>query len=315
MFDILAPIFGLIALAYLSRRVNIVGPNAYIELNRFVASLALPALIFDNVAHVTPAQLNQPGFVAAFGLGAFAMFALPLFLARGARAFGDRALDGLSACYPNTGYIGLPLASLAFGASSAPGATIAAVFTTCVLFGCAIALLEWDSHRGHAFGVTVRKVGTSLARNPIVIAPILALTVTLGWIEMPAAADRVIKLLAGAAGPCALVAHGLFLARDDASNARLWAVALRPRPLALVTVKLLLQPLATALAAVYLFGLRGMDAQLVIVLSALPTGTGAFMLADVYKRDPEVTSTTILVSTVVSALTLSVCLIVLPRLL
>jgi malonate transporter and related proteins len=159
------------------------------------------------------------------------------------------------------------------------------------------------------------KVASSLIRNPIVIAPICALTVTAGWVEMPASADRVVKLLAGSAGPCALVAHGLFLARDDPSNARPWAAALRPRPLALVTLKLLVQPVGTALLAVYVFGLKGMDAQLVGILSALPTGTGAFMLADVYKRDLEVTSTTILVSTVASALTLSICLVVLPRLL
>jgi malonate transporter and related proteins len=315
VFNILAPIFALIALAYVARKLGILGPNAYLELNRFVASLALPALIFENVAHVTPAQLHQPGFVAAFGIGAFVIFALPLFFSREGRAFGDRALDGLSACYPNTGYIGLPLAFLAYGPPSAPGATIAAVFTTCVLFGIAIALLEWDLHRGHAFGVTVVKVGSSLIRNPIVLAPIFALTVTMGWVEMPAAADRVVKLLAGSAGPCALVAHGLFLARDDPSNARPWAAALRPRPLALVTLKLLAQPVLTALLAVYVFGLKGMSAQLVVILSALPTGTGAFMLADVYKRDLEVTSTTILVSTVASAVTLSICLVVLPRLL
>ena len=315
MFDILAPIFALIALAYASRKLNVLGPNAYIELNRFVASLALPALIFDNVAHVTPAQLNQPGFVAAFGIGAFAVMAVPLFFARGARSFGDRALDGLSASYPNTGYIGFPLAFLAYGAASAPGATIAAVFTTCVLFGSAIALLEWDLHRGHALGATVMKVGSSLLRNPIVLAPIAALTVTFDWVEIPAAADRVVKLLAGSAGPCALVAHGLFLARDDASNARPWAAALRPRPLALVALKVLVQPVLTALIVVYVFGLRGMDAQLVVVLSALPTGTGAFMLADVYKRDLEVTSTTIMVSTILSAITLSIYLVVLPRLL
>jgi predicted permease len=315
VFNILAPIFGLIALAFASRRLNILGPNAYVELNRFVASLALPALIFDNVAHVTPAQLNQPGFVASFGIGAFAVFALPMCIARDRRAFGDRALDGLSACYPNTGYIGLPLAFLAYGPPAAPGATIAAVFTACGLFAVAIALLEWDSHRGHAAGATVIKVSASLLRNPIVVAPIFALSVTIGWVEMPTFADRVVKLLAGSAGPCALVAHGLFLARDDPSNAHPWAVAMRPRPLALVTLKLLIQPLVTALLAVYVFGLKGMDAQLVVILSALPTGTGAFMLADVYKRDVEVTSTAILVSTVASALTLSICLVLLPRLL
>ena len=159
------------------------------------------------------------------------------------------------------------------------------------------------------------KVGSSLLRNPIVIAPILALMVTVGWVEMPTFADRVVKLLAGSAGPCALVAHGLFLARDDPSNANPWAAAMRPRPLALVALKLVVQPLVTALVAVYAFGLKGMDAQLVVIMSALPTGTGAFMLADVYRRDVEVTSTTILASTVASALTLSLCLALLPRLL
>jgi predicted permease len=315
MFNILAPIFALIAMAYASRRFNILGPNAYIELNRFVASLALPALIFDNVAHVTPAQLGQPGFVAAFGIGAFLVFAVPLLLNRDKRAFSDRALDGLSACYPNTGYIGFPLAFLAYGAPAGPGATIAAVFTTCVLFGFAIALLEWDSHRGHAFGATAMKVGTSLLKNPIVIAPMLALPVTMGVFEMPAAADRAIKLLAASAGPCALVAHGLFLARGENSTERPWTAATRPLPLALVALKLIVQPLVTALLAVYLFGLKGMDAQLVVILSALPTGTGAFMLADVYKRDVEVTSTAILVSTVASAVALSIWLFVLPKLL
>lgn len=315
MINILAPIFGLIALAYASRKVNVLGPSAYVELNRYVASLALPALIFDNVAHVTPSSLNRPGFVASFILGALLVFAVPLFFARDGRAFGDRALDGLSGCYPNTGYIGFPLAFLAYGPASAPGATIAAVLTSCVLFGLAIALLEWDLHRGHAFGATVMKVGKSLLTNPIVVAPILASTVTTGWLELPAAADRVIKLLAASAGPCALVAHGLFLARDDPSNARPWVAATRPRPLLLVSLKLLVQPLITALLAVYAFGLTGLDAQLVVILSALPTGTGAFMLADVYKRDLAVTSTTIMVSTILSALTLSLCLTLLPRLL
>ena len=314
MFNILAPIFGLIALAYASRKVNVLGPSAYIELNRFVASLALPALLFDNVAHVSPAQLHQPGFLGAFAVGALVVFAVPMLFGRKDRDFGDRALDGLSACYPNTGYIGLPLAFLAYGPPSAPGATIAAVFTACVLFGIAIALLEWNLHRGHAFGVTVTKVGSSLVRNPILLAPIVALTVTMGLWEMPAWADRVMKLLAGSAGPCALVAHGLFLARDDPSNEKLWTLATKPRPLALVTLKLAAQPLLTAVLAVYAFGLSGMDAQLVVILSALPTGTGAFMLADVYKRDLALTSTVIMASTLASAVTLSVCLAVLPRL-
>ena len=312
MFAILAPIFALIALGYACRRVRVFGPNAYVELNRFVVCLALPALLFDIVAHVTLRQFGQPGFLAAFAIGALVVFALPLVFGRTARPFGDAVLDGLSACYPNTGFIGLPLAFLAFGPASGPGAAIAAVFTTCVLFGAAIALLEWEAHRAHAPSVALLKVVNSLVRNPMVAAPVFAVAFSAGWIALPPAADHFVKLLAGSAGPCALVSLWLFLARDDHSNARQWAQALKPRPLALVALKLVAQPLLTWCVAMFAFSLPSRDTQLVTLMSALPTGTGAFMLADYYKRDPAVTSTVILVSTVASVLSLVALLTAAP---
>ena len=314
MFEILAPIFALVALGYGCRRLRVLGPHAYVELNHFVVALALPALLFDIVAHVTLRQLDQPGFIASFGLGALLVLAVPLLVGRRGRPFGDAALDALTASYPNTGYIGLPLAVLAFGPASAPGAAIAVVFTTCVLFGIAIMLLELDAHRGDDVGSTVLKVARSLIRNPMIVAPICAIAFTAGWIPLPAAGDRLVKLLAGAAGPCALVSLGLFLASDDSTNARPWAAAFRARPLALVALKLVVQPFVTAALAVFAFGLAPRDVALVTILSALPTGTGAFMLAAYFNRDPEVTSAAILLSTLASVLTLSICLAVFPAL-
>src|SRR4051812_50161640 len=123
--------------------------------------------------------------MSSFAIGALVVFALPLFFSTG-RAFGDRVLDGLAACYPNVGYIGLPLAFLAFGPPSAPGSTIAAVFTACVLFRISISLLELDLHRGPAFGVAMLKGGGSLARQPNLLAPIVSLTGTPGWGGSPA---------------------------------------------------------------------------------------------------------------------------------
>ena len=173
MLDILAPIFGLIALAYAARKVDILGPAAYVELNRYVASLALPALLFDNVAHVTPAQLNQPAFIASFAIGALVVFAVPLFFSRA---------DALSA---TACWTGLPRAIRTSGTSacrsrSSPSgrrARRARPSRRCSPPACCsasrIALLEWDLHRGHAFGVAMLKVGGSLARNPILLAPIV----------------------------------------------------------------------------------------------------------------------------------------------
>jgi hypothetical protein len=53
-------------------------------------------------------------------------------------------------------------------------------------------------------------------------------------------------LLAGAAGPGALVSPGSVLARGDPTNVRPRAAAWRSRPVPLVALKLIAQPLVTA---------------------------------------------------------------------
>ena len=48
---VVLPIFALIFAGWLVRRIDVVGPHATTELNLFVVYLALPALLFDIVAH------------------------------------------------------------------------------------------------------------------------------------------------------------------------------------------------------------------------------------------------------------------------
>ena len=114
--------------------------------------------------------------------------------------------------------------------------------------------------------------------------------------------DRFIWLVAmgGAASPCALVALGLFLAaqredgeRDNGSTA------------ILVGLKLILQPVIAWVLASTVFSLSPLLTHAAVLLAALPTGTGPFMLAEFYRREADVTSNVILVSTVVSVLTVS----------
>ena len=110
-FLIVLPIFALIFAGWLARRIGVLGPNATTELNRFVVWLALPALLFDIMAHTQSADLWQPGFIAVFGLSSAAVFVLTIAIRlRGARHLADAAIDGLHAGYANTGFLGFPLA-------------------------------------------------------------------------------------------------------------------------------------------------------------------------------------------------------------
>jgi malonate transporter and related proteins len=301
--SIILPIFALIFAGYLSRRLNLLGPGAATELNRFVIYLALPALLFDIMARVHWAQLEQPGFIAAFGLAAAALYALTV-LARvySGRALADASIDGIAAAYANTAYIGFPLCLIVFGRDSLAAVTIATIVTVCVLFAVAIVIIEFGLQRGAGWRA-LGKVGRSLLRNPLLMSPILGALWNACGLPLPGSAETFFKLLGNAASPCALVGLGLFLAQQRASSERRDLA-----PAALVGVKLLLQPALTWFLAYRVFSIPTAMAQVAVLLAALPTGTGPFMLAEFYRREAGATSRTILLSTLGSLVTLALLL-------
>ncbi|SNB77181.1 hypothetical protein SAMN07250955_11637 [Arboricoccus pini] len=300
-FTIILPIFALIFAGWLARRTGVLGPGATTELNRFVVYLALPALLFDIVAHTRWSDVWQPGFILAFGLGSTLVFCLTVFVRlHRPRHLADAAIDGLNAGYANTGFIGFPLVFLTLGQEALAPTMIATIITVCLLFAVAIILIETGLQSERRPAHLFMKVGASLGRNPLLVAPVLGAIVPLAGLSVPAPAESFLKLLGGAASPCALVALGLFLAAkrerqgQDISGAAL-----------LVGFKLVLQPIATWVLATTVFGLSPLLAHTAVLLAALPTGTGPFMLAEFYGREAGVTSNVVLASTIASVLTIS----------
>lgn len=312
---VVAPIFALIGAGFLARRLNALGPHASRELNRFVVFLALPALLFDVMANVHAAQIWRPHFIGAFGLAVSIVFAAVVaarVLLGGALA--DATLDGLSAGYGNTGYVGLPLGLIALGPQSQPLIIIAMLFTACLMFGVAIVLIEIDVQDGARLGRLVFKVLSSLARNPLVVAPVAGGALNAAGLAPPSEVEAAVRLLGAAASPCALVALGLFFAGPRAKEAK-------SRPLArgrgetatmaaFLALKLLAAPALCFLFASRLFPLDPAATRVAVLMAALPTGTGAFMLAEYYGREIDLSSKVMLASTAASILTLSAYLAV-----
>jgi predicted permease len=295
------PIFALIFAGWLVRRIGVLGSHATTELNRFVVYLALPALLFDIIAHTHGADIWQPGFIAVFGISSVLVFGLTLLIRlRGARPLADATIDGLNAGYANTGFMGFPLALVAIGRETLAPTVIATIITVCAIFAVAIVLIEAGLQAEKRPGLLALKVCRSLIRNPLLVAPAVATLFPVSGLAVPDAVESFLKLLGGAASPCALVALGLFLAqKQEKTGASTDATAL------LVGFKLVLHPLVTWLLAAFVFELSPLMTHTAVLLSALPTGTGPFMLAEFYRREARVTSRVILVSTIISILTVS----------
>ncbi|MDQ8697589.1 AEC family transporter [Hyphomicrobium sp. LHD-15] len=299
ILSIVAPIFALIASGYAARKIGVMGQPAVAELNRFVVYLALPALLFDVMAHASWSDLAQPGFIGAFGLACGLVFyaTLGLSLIAG-RSLASASIEGLLGAYANTAYIGFPVLLMVFGKESLVPITIASILTVCVLFASAIVLIEIGSQSERRPLRLALKVAGSLTRNPLLIAPVLGVAYGATGLGLPVAADTFLRLLGGAASPLALVVIGLFLAEPRpvaAADARAAA--------ALATVKLIVHPALTWALAIALSVPPKLTA-MAVLLAALPTGTGPFMLAEYYRLPAVVTSAVILISTIGALLTL-----------
>ena len=304
--NVVLPVFALILLGFVCRRSGRMGPTGASELNRFVVWLGLPALLFSVVATSTWTQLWQPGFIAAFTVGCLGVFAFTLgYRLLQKQPLVDASLDALGASYANTGYVGIPLCMLVLGDEALQPAMVASIVVVCVLFAIALACVETGLHAGQGVLRTLGKVSWALVRNPLVVAPMLGALWAASDAQLPVPLATLLKLLGAAAAPCALVSLGLFLAQPQPAGPvrGVWP---------LVGLKLLVQPLITWFLAFQVFALPTLWAYSALLLSALPTGTGPYMLAEFYGREGSRVSRVVLLTTLGSLISLSLILLLLP---
>ena len=119
-------------------------------------------------------------------------------------------------------------------------------------------------------------------------------------LPLPTPIKTFVHMMAGSTTPCALVSLGLFLAARKVEGSRPGRAAF-----IFTALKLLGQPMLTGAAAL-LLRLSPAAAGMAILMAALPTGTGPFMLAEFYDREAATTSHTILLSTAASVVSLAV---------
>ena len=300
------PVFGLVLCGWIAGRMRLVGAESSDALNQFVYYFALPAMLFAAVARGSLEQiLNLPflaGVVLATLACAAAGFAVSAWISGGSPQ--EHSLRALNASFSNTGYLGIPLVTVAYGPEAALPAAMATVATNVMLFATGLTLLElFDRrHSTHGKGIALALLGT--ARSPLIWPIALAIALVAAKVTLPVPVMRFADLLAAAAGPGALFALGLFVSRQSmrAGMAAAWPG---------VALKLVLHPL---IAAGVFYGLLVVDplwAKVAVVGASLPLGATAFVLAQRYKLLEVETSCSAVLSTALSVFTVSVAMSVL----
>ena len=292
------PVFALVACGVLAGRFRLIQAGSSEALNRFVYAFALPAMLFIAVYRGSLDQLLGSG---AFLLGvivatlvtALVGFALSFYLWRSSAA--ESVLRALNASFANTGYLGIPLVSVAYGEAAALPAALATVATNIVSFAAAIVCLELLAN---PLGGAVAKALIGVVRSPLIWPIALAVLLVALGVKLPLPIERFAALLAAAAGPCALFAIGLFVSQLSIREGlhSTWPSTV---------LKLVLHPLLMAALALFLLPIDAEWGKVAIVCASLPLGATAFVLAQRYRLLEAETSTGAVLSTGASVVTVS----------
>ena len=283
------PFFALIFFGYLAAHRRWVPVEAVPAFNGFLLYFAVPCMLFRFAAS-TPfaAIVNLPYFVAwaVSGVAVVVGVALAAHHLFGA-SMRDAAFLGLVGGVTNAGYLGVPLLVALMGHAAAAPAILAIVADLLVVASVGLALAESQGATRRGWRDDVKDALVRLVLNPFVIAMALGAAFSgFGW-QLVTPFAEIVKLLADAAGPCALFAIGLALVRPDA-------------PLRSPILALPVAAIAMSIADVDDFTRKA-----AILVAALPSAGWVFIFAVRYEADAGRVSATILLTTAFAFATFS----------
>ena len=285
---LLLPDFALILLGAAIRRWMHLGDHFWSGVEKLVYFILFPALLVNAIIK-TRLDLGAalPLLATAFAAmaGGMLLGLLPkLFTRLPALTYASM----FQCAYRFNSYIALAVAGMLFGA---PGiATMGLIVGAAVPFAIFFFFLLLARHG---------EVGLwrEVARNPLIWATASGFLLNLAGFVPPAPLQAFLGRLADASIALGLITVGAALRLDGSSGVKAFASWL-------VAVKLLALPLI-AIGVGTLFGLSGLNFQVVVLFAALPTASSAYILAMRMGGDGRSVAWLISATTLGSMLTLS----------
>ncbi|UFQ97138.1 AEC family transporter [Pseudomonas wenzhouensis] len=212
VLSITAPIFVLIGLGFFSARIGLVNREQARGMGAFVIHFALPALVFKALAERSLDEVLNWPYLGAYALASLSLFGFGLLLAwrwRG-QSLSQSAILAMGMSVPNSGFIGYPIAVMVIGPTAGLAMALGMLVENLLMVPLALALAEAGQQQGRALTV-LRETARRLLRNPLIIAIVLGLAMSLSGLRLPLVPARVVEMLAAASAPVALFVIGATL--------------------------------------------------------------------------------------------------------
>lgn len=309
MLDILAviaPIFALMAFGYGAVHFKLFPADGIKALIAFVNNFATPCLLFYSISTSDFRAAFNPGIIGPFYLGAFLCFVLGIVIAR--KTFGNRPGEsvsvGFAGTFTNTVLIGLPIMSRAYGEGALPVTLSIIGLHGAILLTLGMVTMELTRRDGQSLGRTLVTAMRRVISNPLIWGIAAGIIGSLVNLELAEPAEAFFVMMSQAVVPAAL--FGIGGALNEFRLSENWKQALVAS-----LIKLIIHPAIAYMLMIWVLHVPMEIARYGILLAAMPAGVNIYVFATYYDRGVSIAANTILIATLLSALTISGWLFVL----
>lgn len=288
--------FLIMMLGVICCKKNFLDEGTSVKLSNFLLMIVNPLVIFVSYQiDFEPALFHNLLLVLGLSIVSFAVQILLIHLVIPTKKNRDAAIERLSAIYGNCGFIGIPLINSLFGREGVFYMT--AYLTVFYLY-------FWTHGVILMAGKTDLKTTAKNLLSPAIVGVVLGLVCFLTQLRLPTVIVSAMDSVGSMNTPLAMLVAGATLGKSNLG------VCLRKKRIYWIcALKLLIVP-AVAMAMVLPLALPQTVVMTLLVAAACPIGACCTMFALKYKGDGQYASEVFAVSTVLSAVTIPLLVLV-----
>lgn len=296
------PIFFVIVIGYVLKRIGMLNDKFIEVANKFNFKVTLPILLFTDIGATNIIKNFDTKYILFCAVVTSICFWSIWFFTK--KFMKDSYMTGafVQASFRGSAAIlGIAFVQNIYGNSGmAPMMIIGAVPLYNIY---SVIVLTFEGKNGKQGSGNIKKACINIIKNPIIIGILLGMLISLLNIRFPQMVDKTLKSFAVMASPLALVTIGAgFQGRKALAKIKPTLVA--------SLIKLVVQPAIFLPLAVY-FGFRDQKLVALIIMLGSPTTASCYIMAKNMDNDGILTTSIIVLTTLLSAFTLTFCIFVL----
>lgn len=287
------PLFLMIGVGCVTKHFRLISDGAIRETNALCFKVFMSALLFNSVYTSDLGAAFDGKLLALCLLGITAEMLVGLLIVpRVEKAPPAQGVMVQAFFRGNTVLMGMPIATSLFGADNV--GQVSVILAIAVPYLNVLSVIALELFRGGK--PSLRHIVKGVATNPLVLGAVAGVIAVLLDIQLPNALNSVVRSLAGAATPLALVLMGASLDFSKFRRAM--------RNMAVCTAARLIAAPAAFLSLAAALGFRGIGLCAVLVVFATPVAVNSYNMAMQMDGDADLAGGIVLLTTLLSCLTL-----------